>query len=276
MSMKVYLVGKAVIIDQTAQPILGIDRNLAIYRIENDSITIFNNQNRTIFRTDTIANVQDSGGTPIGNLQDVVLYLKDIVIRGTSVSVPTSGGGGGGEVNTASNVGAGEGVFKGKVGVDLEFKSLIAGTNITLTPGTNDITIDASGGASAEQFYLERTETIDNSTAVDIEYFTEVQGGTEISNVVSATGGTYWYELSFICLNTSKSGRVVVNAQINSVDIFSQEYRREPKDTDEIFYESIGKRVTLSAGNNTIQVQLSNDGSGTGRIFEANVQLTKI
>jgi len=276
MSMKVYLVGKSVVIDQTAQPLLAIDRNLAIYRIENDSITIFNNQNRTIFRTDTIANVQDLGGTPIGNLQDVVLYLKDIVIRGTSVSVPTSGGGGGGEANTASNVGAGDGVFKQKTGVDLEFKSLIAGTNITLTPGTNDITIDASGGASAEQFYLERTETIDNSTAVDIEYFTEVQGGTEISNVVSATGGTYWYELSFICLNTSKSGRVVVNAQINSIDVFSQEYRIEPKDNDEIFYQSISKRVILSAGNNTIQVQLSNDGSGTGRIFEANVQLTKI
>lgn len=276
MSMKVYIVGKVVAIDQTAQPLLYIDRNLSIYRIENDSITIFNNQDKTIFRTDTIANVQDAGGTPIGNLQDVVKYLRNVVTRGTSVTVPVSGGGGGGEVNTASNVGAGDGVFKAKVGVDLEFKSLIAGTNITLTPGTDDITIDASGGASAEQFYLERTETIDNATAVDIEYFTEVQGGTEISNVVSATGGTYWYELSFICLNTSRSGRVVVNAQINSVDIFSQEYRIEPKDTDEIFYESISKRVTLSAGNNTIQVQLSNDGSGTGRIFEANVQLTKI
>jgi len=44
MSMKVYLVGKSVVIDQTAQPLLAIDRNLAIYRIENDSITIFNNQ----------------------------------------------------------------------------------------------------------------------------------------------------------------------------------------------------------------------------------------
>ena len=68
----------------------------------------------------------------------------------------------------------------------------------------------------------------------------------------------------------------MVNAQINSVDVFSQEYRKEPKDNDEIFYESISKRVTLSAGNNTIQVQLSNDGNGTGRIFEANVQLTKV
>ena len=145
MSMKVYLVGKVVTIDQTAQPLLAIDRNLSIYRIENDSITIFNNQNRTIFRTDTIANVQDFAGTPIGNLQDVVKYLSKIVVRGSSVTEAVSGGGGG-EVNTGSNVGAGEGVFKGKVGVDLEFKSLIGGTNITLTPGTDDITIDASVG----------------------------------------------------------------------------------------------------------------------------------
>jgi hypothetical protein len=145
MSMKVYLSGKVVVIDQTAQPLLAIDRNLSVYRIENDSITIFNNQNGTISRTDTIANVQDFGGTPVGDLQDVVLYLRDIVIRGTSVSVPVSGGG---EVNTASNVGAGDGVFKQKVGVDLEFKSLIGGTGITLAPGTDDITINASGAAS--------------------------------------------------------------------------------------------------------------------------------
>ncbi len=96
MSMKVYLVGKVVTIDQTAQPLLAIDRNLSIYRIENDSITIFNNQNRTIFRTDTIANVQDFAGTPIGNLQDVVKYLSKIVFRGSSVTETVGGGGGGG------------------------------------------------------------------------------------------------------------------------------------------------------------------------------------
>jgi len=149
MSMKVYLVGKVVTIDQTAQPLLAIDRNLSIYRIENDSITIFNNQNRTIFRTDTIANVQNLAGTPIGNLQDVVLYLSKIVVRGSSVTEVVSGGGGGGEVNTGSNVGAGDGVFKAKVGVDLEFKSLIGGTNVTITPGTNDVTIAASGGGGS-------------------------------------------------------------------------------------------------------------------------------
>lgn len=50
-------------------------------------------------------------------------------------------GGGGGEVNTASNVGTGTGVFKQKTGVDLEFKSLLEGYGITIEGGTNDVTI---------------------------------------------------------------------------------------------------------------------------------------
>jgi len=55
-----------------------------------------------------------------------------------------------GEANTASNVGAGSGVFKEKVGVDLRFKSLVGGDNVTLdTTDPDEIKIDASGGATA-------------------------------------------------------------------------------------------------------------------------------
>lgn len=64
---------------------------------------------------------------------------------GQIIDVPDSGGGGGG-VSGASNVGAGTGVWKDLSGSTLRFKSLVAGTNITLTPGADDITIDASGG----------------------------------------------------------------------------------------------------------------------------------
>lgn len=53
---------------------------------------------------------------------------------------------GAGEVNTASNVGGGNGVFKQKSGVDLEFKTLVAGANVTITPVGDTLVFAASGG----------------------------------------------------------------------------------------------------------------------------------
>jgi hypothetical protein len=60
------------------------------------------------------------------------------------------GSGGGGEANTGANVGTGVGVFRNKTGATLNFKSLVAGTNVTLTPNADEIEISALGvGGSA-------------------------------------------------------------------------------------------------------------------------------
>ena len=50
------------------------------------------------------------------------------------------------EDNTASNLGAGEGVFASKVGVDLRFRGLVQGDNVTLTSDATGITIAAADG----------------------------------------------------------------------------------------------------------------------------------
>jgi len=54
---------------------------------------------------------------------------------------------GSGEANTASNVGAGSGIFLQKSGVDLQFKTLVAGTGIGLNPTADTIEIQNTRSA---------------------------------------------------------------------------------------------------------------------------------
>jgi hypothetical protein len=97
---------------------------------------------RLIATVSDFTQVKDAGGTPYPGTYDNVLTAINTILNNSS----GGGGGGGGEANTASNLGAGEGVFAQKVGVDLQFKSLLAGSNITLSSGANTITINSLPG----------------------------------------------------------------------------------------------------------------------------------
>ena len=69
-----------------------------------------------------------------------------VISKGTDVvNVSISGQG---ETNTGQNVGTGVGIFKEKVGADFRYRTLVAGDNITLTAGTDEVTIAGQSGYS--------------------------------------------------------------------------------------------------------------------------------
>lgn len=80
------------------------------------------------------------------------------------------------EATTVVNLGTGEGVYSNKNIAELQLKSLIGGTNVTLSSDTNELTIDVDSGVT--QFLV----AADNGSLSVTENSTvNLQGGTLIT-----------------------------------------------------------------------------------------------
>lgn len=97
-----------------------------------------------------------------------------ITSTGTEITVSAAASG---EANTASNIGLGNGIFASKIGVDLRFKSIVAGDNVTITSDASTLTINSTGGGTG---------------ATAINDLTDVQITSAVPGQVLTYSGTQW------------------------------------------------------------------------------------
>lgn len=89
------------------------------------------------------------------------------------------------EINTASNVGAGTGLFAQKNTYDLEFKTIVAGDNISVTSDATTVTIASAAEANTAYSY-QFGLTFDGNG--DIDTITNIPSGwtiTRVGNIVT-------------------------------------------------------------------------------------------
>jgi len=197
--------------------------------------------------------------------------LIDILQESFFIIEISGGGGGGGEVNTASNVGTGAGLFKQKVGVDLEFKSISAGSNITITESTDEITISGPGAGGGVYDFLFEDGAIGEQQTSSLVY------QNVITRSVSLTAGKRYkfsFYYSFKVNSTNRSGFVrcyIVNPASIQTEI--NELRVENKDANNYIPYATAQYITVGqTGNYDIKIDVRLSASATASIKEITIE----
>lgn len=132
----------------------------------------------------------------------------DILTDNTNKILTFSGATAAGEVNTASNVGGANGIYYQKSTYDLQFRSLSAGTNITITSGATVLTINSTAtGGGAQITGGTYTKSTGNLVLTDSTAGTvTVTGITD----VYITGGTLTQSTKSLALTDNTGGTITV------------------------------------------------------------------
>jgi len=128
---------------------------------------------------------------------------------------------------------------------------------------------------STEKFYLSRVETIDKGDGPSVEYFSFVQGGTQIDPTLEISGGDYDLIVYSSFSTSSTNGQITINLQVDGVDVFAESLVNEPKDINCVSYYTGSIRIPLLEGVRVFALNLSHSGAGQSTIYEANIKLDK-
>lgn len=178
----------------------------------------FSNVKVTGSATITTANFSGSGAVN-------VTYSNGIIVISSAA--------GGGETNTASNLGTGSGIWSQKNGVDLQFKSLKAGANLSITGSATELSINLIGDINFSGYVARFGQigvSINNSPS---EITTGEKGFFQLNHAIDLRG---W--------------RVAANTTGNlSVDILTASYNSFP-----VFSSIVDSPIFLSGQNKNIGV----------------------
>jgi hypothetical protein len=144
------------------------------------------------------------------------------------------------EINTASNVGTGTGLFAQKSTYDLQFKSLVAGSNVTITSSSTEVTI-ATGSAPNTGFTYQFTIGFDGS-----------------GNVSSVSGlPTGW--------SSSVSGNNITITHTAGVMVKNISYwGSDPTNGWQLRFPTSGFQATVPEGFETTRFKLNVNSTATG------------
>lgn len=145
-------------------------------------------------------------------------------------------------ITTASNVGAGDGIFKQKSIQDLEFKSLTAGAGITLTANADDIEITATGA----------TDTASNLGAGEQVFSSKVAGDFQFRTLTEGVGN-----VNFAVTTVANEIHFTSTAEINTAsNLGAGEGVFALKDGEDLTFKSIvgGDNITVTSDANTITI----------------------
>jgi len=170
---------------------------------------------------------------------------------GTETDLLTSGG----EANTSSNLGTGEGLATAKVGVDLPFKSLIGGAGITLSSTGTEITITATGAGTGtiRLIKLEGAtvstdrEGLNFSDTSTINFTVTDDAGNDEADVIAAIVNDSVVNVQ-IGAHTSTKITITNKSQLNSAIVYNDQDNTFLTNTKQTFTHQASKAgIALAA-----------------------------